>query len=79
MFLGEQQAPSVFLWDFVLAKQGLCHWSYTPSPFCSGYFGDGISGTIYLDWLWTSILPISASQVAKITGVRHSAWLRISF
>jgi hypothetical protein len=27
--------------------------------------------TICLGWLWTSILLISASWIARITGVRH--------
>jgi hypothetical protein len=45
--------------------------SHTSSPLCSGYFGDGISQTIYSGWPQTSMLPISASQVAKITGVSH--------
>jgi hypothetical protein len=29
--------------DFTLAKLVLYHLSYTSSPFCSGYFGDGVS------------------------------------
>jgi hypothetical protein len=28
---------------FALAKQELYHLSHTSSPFCSGYFGDGVS------------------------------------
>jgi hypothetical protein len=31
-----------------LAKQVLYHLSHTSSPFCSGYFGDGVSPTICL-------------------------------
>jgi hypothetical protein len=31
----------------------------------------GVSGTIYLGWSPTPILPISASQVAKITGMSY--------
>jgi hypothetical protein len=30
-----------------------------------------VFGTIYLVWPWTMILPISASQLARITGVNH--------
>jgi hypothetical protein len=33
------------------------------------YFQDRVSGTIFLGWLQTMILLISASQVAKITGM----------
>jgi hypothetical protein len=44
----------------------------TPLVFFSGYFGDGgqISWTICLGWSWTLILPITASQVARIVA-RH--------
>jgi hypothetical protein len=45
---------------------------WTPSPFCSGYFGDGIQQTICPGWLQTEILLISASQIVSITGV--SRW-----
>jgi hypothetical protein len=55
-----------------LAKQVLSCLSHTYSPFCSGYFGDGrVSRTICPYWPRTVILLISASQVAKITGVNH--------
>jgi hypothetical protein len=45
--------------------------SHTSNPFCSGYFGDGVSVTISLGWPETSILLISASQVARVSGVSH--------
>jgi hypothetical protein len=48
-------------WDFVLAKQRLYYLSHTSSPFWSDYFGDGISGTICLDWPQTTILLINLS------------------
>jgi hypothetical protein len=38
-----------------------------------------LSWTICWGWLWTTILPISASQVARITGVSHRAWLKMFF
>jgi hypothetical protein len=31
----------------------------------------GVLRTICLGWSWTSILPISASQVARIIGMSH--------
>jgi hypothetical protein len=34
----------------------------------------GSRGTICLGWLWTSILLISTSWVARITGMSHCAW-----
>jgi hypothetical protein len=50
--------------------------SHTSSPFCSGYFGDGgVSHTICLGWLQTAILLISASQIARITGLTTNAQL----
>jgi hypothetical protein len=39
--------------------------------FCEGFFEVGFRRTIYLVWLWTAILLISASWVARITGVSH--------
>jgi hypothetical protein len=39
------------------------------NQFCSGYIGDRVSQNICLDWPQTLILPISASQVAGMTGV----------
>jgi hypothetical protein len=50
--------------DFALAKQVLHCLSHTSSPFCSGYFGDGVSQTICLGWPQTLILS-SQSQPPK--------------
>jgi hypothetical protein len=36
-----------------------------------GHFGDGFSQNIYPGWSQTLILLISASQVARITGMSH--------
>jgi hypothetical protein len=62
-----------FWWDggFELRALGLQsrRLSHTFSPFCSGYFGDGISQTIWLGWPQILLLLISASQVARITGL----------
>jgi hypothetical protein len=55
----------------LLAKQALYHLSHNFIPFFSDYFGDGLSRTICPGWLQTMILLISASQVARITGVSH--------
>jgi hypothetical protein len=41
------------------------------SFFVMGFFQDKVSQTICLGRLWTMILQISASWVAKITGVSH--------
>jgi hypothetical protein len=47
-------------------KQALYCLSHTSSPFCSGYFGDGVLGTICAGWPWTMSCLISASQDARI-------------
>jgi hypothetical protein len=39
--------------------------------FCDEVFWDRVSQTICLGWLWTKILLISASWVARIIGVSH--------
>jgi hypothetical protein len=49
----------------------LYHLSHTSSPFCSGYFRDGVSWTVCLGCPQIAILLISASQVTRITGVSH--------
>jgi hypothetical protein len=43
------------------------------SYICAGYFQDRVSKTICLGWPRTMILLISASWVAKMTGVSHLA------
>jgi hypothetical protein len=42
----------VWIQGFVLAKQALNCLSHSSSPFCSGYFGNGVLQTICLGWLW---------------------------
>jgi hypothetical protein len=51
--------------------------SRTSSPFFFGYFGDCSSWIICLGCPQSSILLISVSQVARITGVSH--WCLASF
>jgi hypothetical protein len=50
-FGGGGGGSRVLTQGFTLAKQVLYCLSHTPSPFFSGYFGDGVSGTICLGWL----------------------------
>jgi hypothetical protein len=55
--------------------------------FCIGYFQGRVSQTIFLAWLWTTILLIAASGVTRITGVRHQCpasslefiWLNVRY
>jgi hypothetical protein len=75
---GEDETGYCFFWwgwiwtqGFTFAKQVLYHLSHTSSPFCFSYFGDGVLWTICMGWPQTAILPISDSQVARITGVNH--------
>jgi hypothetical protein len=53
----------------MLAKQELYCLIHNSSPFYPGYFGDGVLQTIYPGWPGTEILLVSASQVARITGM----------
>jgi hypothetical protein len=50
-----------------------------PALCCIGYFWDRGSRTIFLGWLWTVILLISASWVAGITDMSHCHWLSLTF
>jgi hypothetical protein len=61
----------VWTQGFPKAKQELYCLSHTSCPLCSGNFGDGAFWTICLGWPQTMILLISASQIARITGVSH--------
>jgi hypothetical protein len=66
--------PGFELWEFVLAKQVVCHLSHTSSSFCFGYFGDGSGGGGggYLRNKFPGLSSnLKASQVARITGVSH--------
>jgi hypothetical protein len=49
----------VWIQGFVFVKQSLYSLSHTSIPFCSGYFGDGVSKTICPVWPWTIILLIT--------------------
>jgi hypothetical protein len=66
--------------DFTFAKQALSHLSHTSSPFALlilDMAGGGVSRTISPGWPWTMILPITASHVARITGVSHQLYIYI--
>jgi hypothetical protein len=60
-------------------KQAIYFLSYTSSPFCSGYFGDGNFANYISGLALNCDLPISASQVARITGVSHWHLAKDSF
>jgi hypothetical protein len=57
----------VWTQGLTLARQVLYHLSHFTSPVL--FFWDRVSWTICLGWLWTSILLISASWVARITDL----------
>jgi hypothetical protein len=62
----------VWTQSFTLAKQVLYHLNHTFSPFLLwSSFGDSVWRTVCLGWSQTTILPISASQTARITGMSH--------
>jgi hypothetical protein len=58
------------LWYWGL-NSGPLPWDTPPALFCDGFFWDRVLWTVCLGWLWTTILLISASWVARITGVSH--------
>jgi hypothetical protein len=70
----------LWLYDFLLLFFFFWYWSLNSGPtpwvtpsalFSDGFFRDRVSQAIYLGWLWTIILLISASWVAGITCVSH--------
>jgi hypothetical protein len=53
-------------------NSGPTPWTTLPAHFCEGFIQDRVSWTIFSGWLTTDLcLLISASSVARITGVRH--------
>jgi hypothetical protein len=48
-----------------------CCWDGRCVPLHPGIDWDGVLGTFCPSWLQTAILPISASQIVRITGVSH--------
>jgi hypothetical protein len=71
--LHDQGFPSFFFFGPGAWTQGLpTLWTTPPALlFVKGVFQDRISQTVCLGWLWATILLISASWVARITGVSH--------
>jgi hypothetical protein len=67
------QLVHVFLFVFAVPGFELRVYTFSHSirPFCVRYFRDRILLTICLGWLQTAILLISASWVARITGLSH--------
>jgi hypothetical protein len=60
-----------FLWYKDL-NSGPTPWAILPAPFCEGFFRDRVLWNyICLGWLRTKILLISASWVARITGMSY--------
>jgi hypothetical protein len=68
----------VWTQDYIIYKAGALPLSHTHSPFFAlaileigGMQGWAFSQTICLGWPGTMIFPISASHVARITGLSH--------
>jgi hypothetical protein len=61
----------VWTLGLTLARQALYHLSQSSSPVLCWICQDRVSWTIALGWLWTAILLICASWVARITWVNH--------
>jgi hypothetical protein len=66
----------IFWWDWGLNSvlhtcKVLYHLSHNSSPICSGYFENRILRTVSLGWFWTTVILISAFQVARIIDLSH--------
>jgi hypothetical protein len=67
----------LFVWSSFVFFQywglnsGPSPWATPSAHFCDGVFWDRVSWTICPCWLQTTILLISVSWVARITGVSH--------
>jgi hypothetical protein len=64
----------IYILIFFFAGLGFKLMAYTLSHsilLCEGFFWDRVSWTICLVWLQTMILLISATWVARITGMSH--------
>jgi hypothetical protein len=55
----------------MLARKALYLLSHFASPFCFGYFQHSISQNICPSWVWIAICLISASWVARVTGMKN--------
>jgi hypothetical protein len=56
---------------FTLARQVIYHLSHSPAVFCVEYFQIGSQELLAQSQLWTLILLISASLIARIIGLSH--------
>jgi hypothetical protein len=56
-------------WQYWGLNSGPHTWATPPTPFCVWYSWDKFSRTLCPGWLRTNILLISASWVARITGM----------
>jgi hypothetical protein len=65
----------ICFWGTGAWTQGLHLESLQQRFFVMAFFWDRVSRTICPGWLWTRILLISASWVARITGMTTSAQL----
>jgi hypothetical protein len=70
-FLFSPSGIRVWTQGFALAKQVLYCLKHTSSVLCFSYFGDGLLWTVCSGWPQAVILLISASHIARITGMSH--------
>jgi hypothetical protein len=61
----------IYLLRFWGLNSGPSPWATPPALFLWRVFGDRVPRTICLSWLWTTVLLICASWVARITGMSH--------
>jgi hypothetical protein len=65
----------LFFWQYWGLHSGPIPWATLSALFCDGFFFRNIC----LGWLWTVILLISASRVARNTGISHRLQLSENF
>jgi hypothetical protein len=72
-FLRISMLIHLYFWQYLCLNSGphATTWATPPAPSCDGIFQDMASQAICPGWLWTTVLLISASWVARITGARH--------
>jgi hypothetical protein len=75
----DQSYLTLLLIKISLSVSGPTPWATPPALFCDGFFQDRVSWTICTSWLQTSLFLISASWVARITGVSHQCSALSSF
>jgi hypothetical protein len=74
LYTGTSACLYIYIWWHWGLNSGPTPWASPPALFSDGLFWDRVLWTICLGWVRTAVLLISASWVARITGVSHRIW-----